>query len=316
METAKERTTRTDALAAGTWAALATYAMWGVFPIYWKQVAQIDALGILCHRVLWSAVFLLAVLWLSGKTRLLAPIVRRHFWSVAACAVLITANWGTYIWAVNSGRVTESSLGYYVTPLLSILLGRVFFGEKMDRWTISAVALAAAGVAAAAAMAGEPPLVAVTLAVTFSVYGALKKKAGLDALAGLCLETVLVAPFALAWLLWTHSPNWVAFFGPDARSTVFLVMAGPVTAVPLLTFAYAAVRIPLQRIGCVQYLSPTIQLTIGLTLYGELVGAPMMLAFGTVVCAVAVYLVTRKKMHRDLTVANEARPAGPPPVRK
>jgi chloramphenicol-sensitive protein RarD len=294
METTRGQTNGADALRTGTWVAVATYAMWGVFPIYWKHLAQIDALRILCHRVLWSAVFLLAVLWLSGKINLLAPIVRRHFWSVAACAVLITANWGTYIWAVNSDRVTESSLGYYVTPLLSILLGRVFFGERMDRWTVAAVALAAAGVAAAAAMSGEPPFVAASLAVSFSVYGALKKKAGLDALAGLCLETVLVAPFALAWVLWARSPGQAAFFGPDARSMAFLVMAGPVTAVPLLTFAYAAVRIPLQRIGFVQYLSPTVQLTIGLALYGERIGAPMMLAFGTVVCAVAVYLATRR----------------------
>jgi chloramphenicol-sensitive protein RarD len=148
-------------------------------------------------------------------------------------------------------------------------------------------------VAAAAAMTGKPPWVAASLAVTFSLYGALKKKAGLDALVGLCLETALVAPFALAWLLLAHSPDWAVFFGSDARSTVFLVMAGPVTAVPLLTFAYAAVRIPLQRIGFAQYLSPTIQLTIGLALYGERMGAQMMFAFGTVVCAVAMYLVTR-----------------------
>jgi chloramphenicol-sensitive protein RarD len=243
--------------------------------------------------VLWSAVFLLVVLWLSGKAAHLAPIFRRHFWAVAACAVLITANWGTYIWAVNSGQVTESSLGYYVTPLLSILLGRMFFGEKMDCWTTAAVILAAVGVTVAAAMTGRPPWVAVSLAVTFSVYGALKKKAGLDALAGLCLETVLVAPFALAWLLLEYSASQPQFFWPDAKSAVFLVVSGPVTAVPLLTFAYAALRIPLQRIGFVQYLSPTIQLAIGLTLYGERMGPGMALAFGTVACAVAMYLATR-----------------------
>jgi len=294
MEPIKEQSVRPDALKAGTWAAVATYAMWGVFPIYWKQVAGIGALHILCHRVLWSAVFLLVVLWLCGKVGHLAPIFRRHFWAVAACALLITANWGTYIWAVNSGQVTESSLGYYINPLLSILLGRVFFCEKMDRWTISAVVLAAVGVAVAAVMMGRPLWVAVTLAVTFSLYGALKKKADLDALAGLCLETVLVAPFALAWLLWAQPQ--AQFFGPDTKSLVFLVMAGPVTALPLLTFAYAALRIPLQRIGFAQYLSPTIQLTIGLALYGERMEPGMVFAFGTVVCAVAMYLATRKRV--------------------
>jgi len=294
MEAQKERENSASALAAGTWAAVATYAMWGFFPIYWKQIAKVDALNILCHRVLWSAVFLLLVLWFSGKAVRLVPIFRRHFWVVAACAMLITANWGTYIWAVNSDQVTESSLGYYVNPLLSILLGRMFFGERMDRWTISAVLLAAFGVTVAAVMAGRPPWVAMSLALTFSVYGALKKKADLDALAGLCLETVIVAPFALAWLLWTKSAGQIPFFGYDTKSAVFLVVAGPVTAVPLLTFAYAALRIPLQRIGFAQYLSPTLQLAIGLALYGEHMGPGMAFAFGTVVCAVAMYLVTRK----------------------
>jgi chloramphenicol-sensitive protein RarD len=295
MEAAEERANSAGALRTGTWVALATYAMWGLFPIYWKQVAQLDALRILCHRVFWSAVFLLAAIWLGGKAGRLAPILRRHFWPIAACAVLITANWGTYIWAVNSGRVTESSLGYYITPLLSITLGRAFFGERMDRWAIAAVALAAAGVAAAAAMAGRPPWAALALAVSFSVYGALKKKAALDALAGLCLETVLAAPFALAWLLWAHSLGQAQFFGPDAKSAAFLVMAGPVTAVPLLTFAFAALRIPLQRMGFVQYLSPTIQLAIGLAIYGERMEPGTALAFGSVVCAVALYLATRRR---------------------
>jgi len=283
-------------LRVGTWAAIASYGMWGLFPIYWKQVFYIDAIQILCHRVFWSAIFLLAVLWMCGMTKQFTAVFKQKqsAIAVAVCGVLITANWGTYIWAVNSGRVTESSLGYYITPLLSVALGSLFFNEKMDRFTKTSVIIAALGVAAAAGMMGKLPWVAVSLAATFSIYGAVKKKAGLDALPGLAAETVVVAPFALAWLLWVHCSGNGGYFLVDAKPTIFLIVAGPVTAIPLLTFAYAAVRIPLQRIGFVQYFSPTIQLLIGLFLYGERLNPPMILAFATVVAAVVIYLGTRK----------------------
>jgi chloramphenicol-sensitive protein RarD len=280
----------------GTWAGVASYGMWGLFPIYWKQVVHVNPVHILCHRVLWSAIFLLAVLWARGALRQLLPIFRHRqsILSVATCAVLITANWGIYIFAVNSGQITESSLGYYITPLLSVALGSLLFNEKMDKWTIAAVLLAALGIALAAAMIGKLPWVSVLLAATFSVYGAVKKKAGLDALTGLAAETIVAAPFAAVWLFWANQAGWGGFIGPDAKSTFFLVLAGPVTAVPLLTFAYGTVRIPLQRMGFIQYFSPTIQLAIGLLLYGEHISPPMLLAFSIVVVAVAVYLGSRK----------------------
>ena len=286
----------------GTWAAILSYGMWGLFPVYWKQINHIDAVQILCHRVLWSALFLLIILRICGLTRQVIPIFKgkRSFISVAACAILITANWGTYIWAVNVGKVTEASLGYYITPLLSVALGGFFFKEKMDRWATVAVILSALGVAAAAIMIGELPLVSIVLAITFSVYGAAKKWAGLDALTGLAAETMIAAPFAAAWLIWINyggwgnGGSWGGFFGPDIKSAIFLTVAGPVTAIPLLTFAYAAVRIPLQRIGFIQYFSPTIQLLIGLMLYDERLSTPMALAFAIVLAAVAIYLGTRK----------------------
>jgi chloramphenicol-sensitive protein RarD len=270
--------------------------MWGLFPIYWKQIASIDALHILGHRVFWSAIFLLAVVWAQGQLGQLGQIFRdkRSFLAVVACGLLITANWGIYIWAVNSGRVTETSLGYYVTPLLSVALGSLFFNEKMDKWIVASITIAGLGVAVAAAMIGKWPWVSASLAASFSIYSALKKKMGLYALTGLAAETLVVAPIALAFLFWLHGASHGSFFGPDAKSATFLIVAGPVTALPLLTFAYAAVRIPLQRIGFIQYFSPTIQLVIGLMLYGEVLSPPMMMAFATVVVAVALYLGTRR----------------------
>jgi chloramphenicol-sensitive protein RarD len=296
MGTPKNTIQRAKELRAGTWAAIASYGMWGLFPLYWKQIADINAIQILCHRMFWSALFLLAVVMARGLTGQIIPIFRQKqsLVSVTACGALISVNWGTYIWAVNSERVTEASLGYYITPLLSVALGGIFFKEKMDKWTAQAIIIATLGVALTTVMIGKPPWVAVSLAATFSVYGAIKKKADLDALAGLTAETLLAAPLALVWLLWAHSGGWSCFFGPDIKSATLLIVAGPVTAIPLLTFAYAAVRIPLQRIGFVQYFSPTIQLLIGLMAFGERLSLPMALAFATVIMAVAVYLGTRR----------------------
>lgn len=283
-------------LRKGTWAAIASYGLWGLFPIYWKQITYIDSVHILCHRMLWSAVFLLIVAKLCGLTGQLIPIFRqkKSFFAVATCSALITINWGTYIWAVNSGHVTESSLGYYITPLMSVALGCFFFQEKMDKWTLVAVVVAAVGVAVASGMIGKLPWISLSLATSFSVYGAIKKKVGLDALAGLTAETLLATPFVLVCLLWARYAGWGHFFGPGIKSVLFLVIAGPVTALPLLAFAYAANRIPLQRIGFIQYLSPTIQLMLGLMVYGENLSYPMMLAFATVVFAVVIYLATRR----------------------
>ena len=298
MELSSDFSEQSKNVRRGTWAAIASYGMWGLFPIYWKQIANIDAVQILCHRIVWSAAFLLLALLAAGAIRELRPIFKNksNFLYICLCAILITGNWGTYIWAVNSGHITESSLGYYITPLLSVALGSLFFKEKLGRWTIAALAVASLGVIIAAAMIGKPPFIALSLAATFSVYGALKKKAGLDALSGLAAETIVAAPFALLWLcfLGQHFLGMSDIFGPNTKSASLLVIAGPVTAVPLLTFAYAANRLPLQRIGFIQYFSPTIQLALGLAVYGERIGPPMAVAFAAVVVAVALYYLGPK----------------------
>jgi len=285
---------QTRSLQRGTLAAFAAYGMWGILPLYWKQLAGVSAVEVLCHRVLWSGLFLVAVL--LGKGRLGEVL---HIWrsrtsvlAVLACSILITANWGIYIWAVQVGRVTESSLGYYITPLLSMALGALFFHERLDRWAKVSVALALLGVALATGWLGSLPWVAVVLSTSFALYGALKKKAGLDALSGLAAETLLALPLALAYLGWLRGGA-ILHTGPKVAT--LLVLAGPVTALPLLTFAYAAVRIPLQRLGFIQYFSPSLQLGIGLFLMGEHLSPPMLLAFGAVVVAVLLYVLTRPR---------------------
>jgi chloramphenicol-sensitive protein RarD len=296
MDVPQDDSQQTKELQNGTWAAIASYGMWGLFPFYWKQIAHIDSVQVLCHRVLWSAIFLLIVLQVCGLRHQLSRLFRHRqsLIAVTICGVLIAANWGIYIWAVSFSRVTEASLGYYITPLLSIALGSYFFGEKMDKWAFVAISIACLGVAVAAVMLGKLPWVSVLLAATFSIYGAIKKKANLNALAGLTAETVIVAPFALIWLFWASQAPGGNFLGPDIKSSTYLIVAGPVTAIPLLTFAYAAVRVPLQRIGFIQYFSPTIQLMIGLFAFGERLTSPMKVAFISVLGAVGIYLGTRK----------------------
>lgn len=298
-------------LKAGTLAAFSAYGLWGIIPLYWKQLAAVSAIEVLCHRVVWSALFLVAVLVATGRLGELTRIGRSRAGAraVVGCSALISLNWGVYIWAVQMGRVTEASLGYFITPLLSVALGAFFFHEQLDRWAKVSVGIAVLGIAAATVWLGSLPWVAVVLAVSFALYGALKKRAGLDALSGLAAETLVSLPFALAYLAW-HQGGALVHAG--LRTASLLVLAGPVTALPLLTFAYAAVRIPLQRLGFIQYFSPTLQLSLGVFVLGEHLGGPLRLAFGAVVVAVLLYVFTRRR--RDRMALPGAPPAVPFPT--
>ncbi len=282
-------------LKIGTAAAFASYIMWGLFPIYWKRLSDVESLQILGHRIIWAAAFTIVALLVTGKLRTLVSLFRdrRRALYAAAASVLITINWGTYIWAVNADHVTESALGYYINPLVSVALGAIFFREKMDTWTRWAVGIAAVGVAVASIMLGRLPWISLVLATSFGLYGLVKKKAGLEPLAGLAAETLIASPFALAFLIARHAAGAGSFGGPDTVATLMLLLAGIVTAVPLLCFAAAANRITLTRIGFIQYVSPTLQFALGLFAFGESVSPPMIAAFAAVIVALALYALTR-----------------------
>ncbi len=279
----------------GTVAAFAAYVMWGLFPVYWKRLSGVESLQILGHRIVWAAAFTLIALTATRKLGSLATLFkdRRRALYASAASVLITINWGTYIWAVNTDHVTESALGYYINPLVSVALGAIFFREKMDTWTRWAVGIAAVGVAVASIILGKVPWISLALATSFGLYGLVKKKAGLEPLAGLAAETLIAAPFAIAFLVARHSAGAGSFGGPDAIATFMLLFAGVVTAVPLLCFAAAANRITLTRMGFIQYVSPTIQFALGVFAFGETVSTPMIAAFAAVIVAVALYAFTR-----------------------
>ncbi|MEI6873546.1 MAG: EamA family transporter RarD [Spirochaetota bacterium] len=284
-----------SAASLGTLAAVGAYSMWGLFPFYWKRLASVEAWQILAHRVLWSALLTLALLALSGRLGALITLLRerRRFVAAATASVFITMNWGIYIWAINSGHIAESALGYYINPLFSIVFGAVFLREKLDRFTVAAVVIASIGVVTAALILGSPPWISLMLAGTFAGYGLVKKRAGLDPVMGLAAETLIALPFALAFIVFRHASGKGALGAGDDVATLLIVLSGAATAIPLLTFAYATNRITLQRLGFIQYISPSSQLLLAVFVYHEKLSPALFVAFGTVIAAVLIYAGTR-----------------------
>jgi chloramphenicol-sensitive protein RarD len=262
--------------------AFAAYASWGLLPLYWKILADVDSAQILACRVLFSLIFVWIILAARGKAswpRLLAN--RRARWSLLASSAIITVNWGLYIWAVNSGHTVEASLGYYINPLVNVLFGLLFFRERLTPLQWMAFALAAAGVILLTAMTGGVPWIALTLAFSFGLYGLAKKSAGLDALEALGSETLIIAPAALAYLAFRHAGGAGAFQGPMLRISL-LVASGIVTALPLYWFARGAKLLTLSLMGFIQYVAPTLQLILGVFVFGEAFPASRLAAFALV----------------------------------
>ncbi len=254
---------------AGILSAGAAFTLWGVFPVYLRLLKQVPAPEILSHRVVWSVVLLLLILAVRRQWQWLTAVRRRPAIALAfaGSALLLGANWVVYIWAVNSDRVIDASLGYFITPLFNVLFG-IALGERLRTVQWLAVGLAACGVLWLTISAGQLPWIGLVLAVTFSLYGVIRKTAALGALEGLAVETSVLLPVAAGFLLLPDAGSSHAF-GTTPAVTLLLVAAGPVTAIPLLLFAYGARRIPLSLVGVLQYIGPTLQLLLGVLLYQE-----------------------------------------------
>lgn len=271
-------------------AALA-YAVWGLFPIYFKQVAQVPALEVVLHRTVWSLLFVLGVLvvlkrWAWMRALLGQPKVLAAF---ALSALLLSSNWLVYVWAVQNQHVLDASLGYFILPLVNVALGYVIFGERPRRAQWLAVALAAAGVVWLTLQTGRLPWIALVLALTFGFYGLLRKVAVLGALEGLALETMMLAPLAMAVLVFWGAQGQGVLVQGDATTLAWLLFAGPMTAVPLLLFAAGARRIPMMTLGILQYIAPTLQFALGVWLFGEPLQASRLIGFGLIWVALLVY---------------------------
>jgi chloramphenicol-sensitive protein RarD len=282
--------------AMGSIAAFAAYFLWGILPLYWKLLKSVEPMQILAHRILWAGIFCLVLMALSRRLREILVILKngRKLRLILLASLFACMNWGLYIWAVNTGRVTEAALGYFINPLLAVAFGMIFFKEKADLWTKIAVAAACLGIGAAAVIYGSVPWVSIGLAFTFAVYGVVKKKLGLDPLAGLTVETLASAPFALAFVVLRQTAGQGAFIAGGLSTTALLCLAGVVTALPLLFFAKAANTISMQKIGFIQYVSPTWQLFLGLAVFHEVPSPALLVAFASVIAAVFIYVFTRR----------------------
>lgn len=276
----------------GVAAILGTGVIWGLMSIYLKLIDHIPPLEILAHRTLWSLVFFFAVLVVQGRPGLLrgALTCRRSAAVLAVAAVLISANWITFITAIQWDRATEASLGYFTVPLASVLLGVVFFGERLGRAQSLAVALAALALGLLAFGLGAAPWIALMLAGSFGLYGAVKKSLPVGPVVSVTAEVLLLSPFALGLLWWIHGSGG-GYFGRGLSDSLLLMLSGPLTAVPLMMFSYAARRLRLATLGLSQYLNPTLQFLVATLIFRETFTLWHAAAFPLIWLALAIYTV-------------------------
>jgi len=292
---------------------IGAYGLWGVFPLYFRLLERSGALEVVVHRVLWSLLVCLAVVaaargWAELRAVLAVP---RQVVTLGVGAVLLAVNWGVYIYAVNSGQVVEASLGYYINPLVTVLLGVVVLRERLRPLQWGAVGVGAAAVAVLTAAYGRPPIIALTLAVSFGLYGLIKNRVGatVGAVTSLTTETLVLAAPAAALLVWIEARGDGHFTENPPWQALLLVSVGVATVVPLLFFAAAARRVPLSTIGLLQYLTPTLQLLCGVLLLGERMSAARWAGFGLVWVALVVLTVdSLRAASRRRTAARTAEP--------
>lgn len=283
----------------GIFFGLAAYVLWGILPVYWKALELVSPFEILSSRFMWSCVFVFLLIIFQKKWPLFTKEVKQVFSNVKTGAAMVAAgitisfNWGTFIWAVNNGHIVETSMGYYINPLVSILFAVVFLRERLDKMQLAAITCAFIGVASMVYSFGKIPWVSLTLAFTFALYGLLKKILPVSALTSIMLETLLITPPALVYeySLWQQGVSFYA--SGNLQVIMMLTGAGVVTATPLLLFTAGARLLPLKIIGFLQYISPTLTLLIGVFVYNEAFTASHLLAFGWIWAALLLFIVSQ-----------------------
>jgi chloramphenicol-sensitive protein RarD len=272
-------------------ATAAAFAAWGVFPLYFRTLHPISPFQIIAHRIVWSCVFVL--LWMAARGELSALRAtladRSVVWRLAVSAALITVNWMVYVWAIMNGHVVEGSLGYFINPLVNVLLGVVVLSEKLTRAQWIAVGLAAAGVAYLTVVTGSPPWIALSLAFSFGTYGLIRKVVKVDSLPGLATETLLLAPVAAGYLIWCEYAGNGAMFHAGWAFSALLIGTGPITAVTLFLFAYGARLLPYSTVGVLQYIAPTLQLACGVFAFHEDFERTRGIGFALIWAALLIY---------------------------
>jgi len=301
-------------LRSGLAAGVAAYLLWGLFPLYWPLLEPAAPVEILAHRIAWSLVFLVALLAATTGFGYVRRLGRRRAGLLALAAALITVNWGTFIHGVNSGHVVETSLGYFINPLVTVALAVVVLHERLRSQQRVAVGIAAVAVVVLAVDYGRPPWIALTLAFSFGLYGLVKKRANVEGTQSLAVETAFLLLPALAYLLWLSADGESTFTSEGAGHVALLVGAGVTTAVPLILFGAAAIRIPLATLGMLQYIAPVMQFLIGVLVYDESMPLSRLAGFALVWVALAVLTIDAVRGLRERAAGESALRAAAEPA--
>lgn len=285
--------------------ALTAYGMWGLVPIYFKSVASVSPFEVVAHRIIWSALFLALLVATSGKWQECINHLRQKklLAGLIASATVISLNWLVFIWAVGQDRILEASLGYFINPLISVLLGMVFLGERLRKTQWAAISIAAAGVIYQLLLLGSLPWVALILACSFGIYGLLRKRMDIDPFSGLLIETLLLSPFALAYLFWLKQHDQLAFLSASIEISWLLVAAGIVTSLPLIFFAAGARRLTLTLNGLLQYIAPTIAFFLAIAVYHEPLDSNRLVTFGLIWAGLIMF--TAESLWRGRKMTNK-----------
>ncbi|WP_102957841.1 EamA family transporter RarD [Mangrovicella endophytica] len=277
----------------GTGLAVAAYGIWGIFPLYMKLLSHVPAVEIVAHRIVWALPFAALLLWWQGATDRLWPVLRspRALGMAAVTATLISVNWGVYVYAIVSNQALDAALGYYINPLVNVMLGAIFLKERPTRLQGFAIALAALAVLVLATNAGGLPWISLVLALSFATYGLLRKTVPVGATEGFMLEVLLLVGPSLAWLVWLAAHG-ESHFLADGETALLLIVSGPITAVPLILFAAAARLLSFSTIGLLQYMVPTLLFLFAVFLFGEPFSAWQLVAFALIWTALAIYSVS------------------------
>ncbi|OES44138.1 EamA family transporter RarD [Domibacillus iocasae] len=278
-----------------------SYVIWGLIPIYWKLISDVSANEILANRVIWSFVFMIILLVLMRKLAPLKSVLKeitihpKKALALGAASFLISINWFVFIWAVNNNHIIETSMGYYINPLMSVLLGVVVLKESLSKAQVISFLLAACGVLIMTFSYGSFPWVSLSLAISFALYGLAKKMIRMDAAVGLTIETAAVTPFAVLYLLFLSRKGSIQLFSGDIQTDLLLMGGGVLTAIPLLLFGHGAQKIPLYLIGFLQYIAPTMTLLLGVFIYNEPFTPSQLLSFVFIWSALAVFTFAQIK---------------------
>ncbi|PCJ45672.1 MAG: protein RarD [Gammaproteobacteria bacterium] len=272
---------------------ISAFLIWGFLPIYFKYVSHVSAEEILAHRIVWCVPFTLLFMLMLKKRLLLASIIKdkKLFFGLIVSTLLITCNWYVFTWAVTHGQILSTSLGYFINPIFSILLGVIFLSESLSKFQWAAVVLVSLGVLNQIINYGEIPWAALTLATSFALYGFMRKKLAVDSLNGLLVETLIAFPFALAYIIWQIYTSQAVFLNYSSLTDVLLIAGGIITAVPLILFAAAAKKIPLNSIGFLQFIAPSISFVIATQYYNEHLGTEQLMSFVLIWIGLSMYLV-------------------------